>query len=417
MLITQKAVEKLKPGKNRLQFMDDELTGLGIRVQQDGEKSFFWSARIRGVLRFKKIGTFPAISAEEARMDARKLIGIASAWKRDGYPDPDPFAKAPKIDPSSRQTFRQLFEGYIVGQVRPEANHPEKAEAELRWKLQSHFNAWLDRPADSITVQDVISVKEACREKHTLANRAVQFIRTLYAWAAKSRNGQINFKAMDNPATSVTLYPEKPRERFLQADEMVRFEKALKTEPSQDLRDFLALSMATGARKSDVLGMRWVDIQWERKNWCVPFPKNGESYNASLEASEIAILERRRKEVPDSCQWVFPGPAKSGHLENVRKPWLAFRKRADIPDVKIHDLRRTVGSWQAIAGESLQKIGHSLGHKSPRSTQVYARLVDQAVRDSKAAGKSKMKELMAEAKRRAKKQKAQPESAGILLSR
>jgi integrase len=198
------------------------------------------------------------------------------------------------------------------------------------------------------------------------------------------------------------LYPEKSRRRFLQADEMVRFEAALKTEPSQDLKDFLALSMATGARKSDVLSMRWQDIQWERKNWCVPFPKNAESYNASLEDAEIAILERRRKEVPDSSPWVFPGRAKSGHMENVRKPWLAFRKRANIHDIKIHDLRRTVGSWQAIAGESLQKIGQSLGHKSPRSTQVYAHLVDEAVRESKAAGAAKMQQLMADARKRAK---------------
>jgi len=406
MLITHRTVEKLKSGKDRLQFMDNELTGFGVRVQPDGEKSFFWTARIQGKLYFRKLGTFPITSVSDARLEAQKRIGEAATWKAGGFKDPDPFAKALTSAAISRVTFRQLFEAYITRHVKPTANHPEKAEEELRWKLHDHFSAWLDRGADSITVEDMIAVRDACGKHHVLANRAVQLVRAVYNWGAKSTDGKLNFAIMPNPALSVTLYPEKPRKRFLQADELVRFEAELKKEPSRDLRDFLELSMATGARKSDVLGMRWQDVQLDLKRWTVPFPKNAESYNVSLEPDQITILKQRRKEIPDSSVWVFPSHSKSGHTENVKKAWYAFRKRANIPDVRIHDIRRTVGSYQAIAGESILAIGQTLGHRSAAATQRYAYLLDDAVRESKAAGAAKMKEVMAAAKKRAKSAKA-----------
>jgi integrase len=405
MYITQKAIEKLKPGKNRLQFMDDELTGLGVRVQPDsGEKTFFWSARIQGKLRFRKLGPFPAVSVEQARLDAQKLIGIASAWKRDGYQGPDPFETKPKAKRASVPTFKELTEAYIARQVRGEANHPERAEADLRGRLKTHFTDWMDRNIDSLTIEDMLQVKNACGKHHIAANRCVELIRRIFNWSAGSKDGNVNFWRVGNPAHSVSLYEEKSRDRFLQPEEMIRFEEALEEEPCQDLKDFLVLSLDTGARKLDVFSMRWPDIQWERCLWSIPrTTKSGEAYDAPLESLSVKILERRRKEIPDSSVWVFPGVGKSGHLMDLKKPWQAFRKRANLPDVHIHDLRRTRASYQAIAGQSLQTIGRTLGHKSMQSTEVYARLQTQAVIDAKAAGTAKMRELMAEAKRRAKK--------------
>jgi len=65
-----------------------------------------------------------------------------------------------------------------------------------------------------------------------------------------------------------------------------------------------------------------------------------------------------------------------------KKAWATIRKRAGLEGVRIHDLRRTLGSWQAIMGSSLQIIGRSLGHKSLQSTEVYARMDLDPVRAS-----------------------------------
>jgi integrase len=300
-------------------------------------------------------------------------------------------------------TFRELVEAYIERHVNLTANNPVRATYQVRWQVKRHFEAWLDRNVDQIALADMLAVKNRCGKKHHLANRAVEFVKAIFNWSATNNEGKINFWQVENPAKHVKLYDEEPRTRFLQPEEMIRFEDTLEKETHQDLKDFISLSLATGARKGDVFAMRWSDIQWERSTWCVPdTTKNGVAYDASLEPVALAVLKRRRTTAPDSEVFVFPGVSKSGHLMDLKKPWQSFRKRADIPDVHVHDIRRTVASYQAIAGESLQKIAATLGQKSLQSTLVYAKLQDEAVRDSKAVGEAKRREMMEEAKKRLK---------------
>jgi integrase len=100
--------------------------------------------------------------------------------------------------------------------------------------------------------------------------------------------------------------------------------------------------------------------------------------------------------------FVFPGPGRTGHLTDIKKPWQEFRKRAGLENFRIHDLRHTHASYQSIAGVSLQQIGKSLGHRSLQSTQIYAELHDEAVRGARESGQAKMLELMTAARKRAK---------------
>ena len=90
---------------------------------------------------------------------------------------------------------------------------------------------------------------------------------------------------------------------------------------------------------------------------------------------------KRRKKDADSV-WVFPGTGKEGHLVDPKKAWLRITKRGGFEDLRIHDLRRTLGSWLAASGVSLPIIGKTLGHKSSQSTQIYARLNLDPVRES-----------------------------------
>jgi integrase len=216
-------------------------------------------------------------------------------------------------------------------------------------------------------------------------------------------DGKINFWDCPNPAKNVTSNEETKRKVFLQPDQVLRFQEELEKEKHRDLRDFLTIAMETGARKRDILSMRWRDVHPERKSWTVPCPKNGESYDVDHSEPAIAVLEGREAERTAGDEFVFPGVGRSGHLVELKKPWDAFRKRAAIPEIHIHDLRRTVGSYAAMAGKSLQQIGAMLGHRSTQSTLVYAHLNNQATREAREAGQEKMKQMMKEARKRAKK--------------
>lgn len=91
----------------------------------------------------------------------------------------------------------------------------------------------------------------------------------------------------------------------------------------------------------------------------------------------MVILEKYGKQ-----EWVFEGPGVTGHLMEPKAGWKRILDRASIKDLRLHDLRRTLGSWQAATGANSFMIGRSLGHKSSQSTAVYARLNIDPVRDS-----------------------------------
>ena len=127
--------------------------------------------------------------------------------------------------------------------------------------------------------------------------------------------------------------------------------------------------------------MGWKDINFENKTWRIEETKNGEPQIIHLSEQAIEILNRRSKS--RYSDWVFPSRASvSGHIEEPKRAWKNVLQRAGIEDLRIHDLRRTLGSWQAATGANSYIIGKSLGHKTQAATAIYARLNLDPVRES-----------------------------------
>src|SRR6266567_453165 len=120
--------------------------------------------------------------------------------------------------------------------------------------------------------------------------------------------------------------------------------------------------------------MRWQEINWQRTTWTIPAEqtKSNETMDVALSPVVMRILESRK--AASTREWVFPGRGNTGHLVEPKTAWARILKRAGLQDLRLHDLRRTLGSWQAATGASLPIIGKSLGHKSLAATQIYARL-------------------------------------------
>jgi integrase len=112
--------------------------------------------------------------------------------------------------------------------------------------------------------------------------------------------------------------------------------------------------------------------------WRIPKTKHGESHTIPLTQFALQLLEARFQD--RTSEWVFPGKKPGTHLAEPKATWKAVLNEAKLKDLRIHDLRRTLGSYMAIGNQSLQIIGKALGHKSMTSTQVYARLANDPVR-------------------------------------
>ncbi len=136
-----------------------------------------------------------------------------------------------------------------------------------------------------------------------------------------------------------------------------------------------------------MLAMQWADIDLERAVWRIPDTKSGEPQVVPLSERAMAVLHSRRQATTDDCPWVFPTsgnrPSKTGHLQDPTKIWKQVLERAGLEGIRLHDLRRTLASWQALTGTSELIIGKTLGHAvGSRATQVYARLAVDPIRKS-----------------------------------
>lgn len=379
----------------RLTVFDEHTAGLGFTVFPSGVRSFFHLRLVRGYPQRTTIGRFPDLSVEQARGKASELNTALAKWRLNGYAGETPFET--RHDP----TLDDLATQYVERQIRAHAAHPDRAAKAVEWQVAKYLASWRNRKIGSIRKADIVGLHERLGREcgKPTANRTVQMMRAMFYWAEEAGLWQ-----GVNPAAGVKFFHESKRTRFLQPDELPRFFATLAKEKNVDLRDFVNLAMWTGARRGDVFSMRWENVSLDDNRWQVPDPKNRTPYSVPLTPEAIEILEARKGRAKDS-PWVFPSRGRTGHIVDLKSAWRKLLERAHLgdKDLRQHDLRRTLGSYQAAQGTNLNIIGKSLGHTSIAATQIYAQLnldpvrasVMSATRTMIAASKKKPKQLKA----------------------
>lgn len=363
---TKRAIEVLEipeSGK-RFYLYDTKVRGLELMVTGQGTKSFKVYRRIKDKPVRVTLGRFPEMTIEQARKEAQRIINEMNTGL-----NPNEEKKKLRAELTLEELFSFFMERY--------SKHHKKTWKTDEKDIPRFLGHWFKRKISSITKQEVIALHERLRQENGLyqANRLLARIHILYNKAI-----EWGWEGL-NPAQGVKKFKEKSRDRFLHPDELPRFFESLDAETNETIRDYIYVSLFTGARRANVLAMRWEDINFKRREWLVPETKNGEPLRIHLIDHIIEVLQHRQKQYGKS-EWVFGGSGASGHLMEPKAGWKRILQRAGIKDLRLHDLRRTLGSWQAATGANSYMIGQTLGHKNPQSTAVYARLNIDPVRDS-----------------------------------
>lgn len=363
---TKKSIDGLSfpPKDKRYYFYDTKVQGLELMVTHQGTKSFKVYRKLGATPIRVSLGKYPQMTVEEARKKAQQVIAEMIGGK-----NPNQEKKKVRLE----ITFGEMFSTFMERYSKIEKKSWRYDEREIN-KFLPH---WFNRKSSSITKQEVQTLHEKiCKENGLYqANRLLERIKAIYNKAIEWGWEGVN------PAHGIKKFKEKSRDRFLHPDELPRFFESLDMEQNDTIRDYIYVSLFTGVRKTNVLEMRWEDLYFERKEWLVPETKNGEPLRVHLVDSVIDLL-KKRLELYGRQEWVFEGTGETGHLMEPKAGWRRILDRAGIKDLRIHDLRRTLGSWQAATGSNSYMIGRSLGHKSTQSTAVYARLNLDPVRDS-----------------------------------
>lgn len=361
----------------RNEYSDDRVPDLRLRVTSTGAKSFCVFKRVRGGSPIREtLGSYPAMTIDQARTKAAEVVANIA-----GGANPSEVRRAAR----GELTFGQLFNEYMERHARPNKRTWEedlqRYEQYLKTPLQAKKLSQIDqqiirRLLTSITSSGHPAVSNRVKAlASTIFNRGIEW-------------GYIT----SNPVIGIRGNREISRDRFLSRAEVRRLWTALNETPDNNLRDYISLSLLTGGRRSNITAMRWADIDFSRAVWIIPAneSKNGIQMPIALVDEALEVLKYRRETQQGDEIFVFPGTGKTGHLVDPKKGWYALLERAGIEDCRLHDLRRTLASWQAISGVSLLIVGKSLGHKSQQSTQVYARLNMDPVRDGMERGVAAM---------------------------
>ena len=351
----------------RLEVQDTQVPGLSLRVTSNGTKTFCVFRRVKGGEPIRvTIGRFPDVSVEQARKQARNVIGQAAQGVNVAE-----IRRAGKIERTFADLFSEYIERHAKQNKRTWREDEQRYEQYLAKPLGKKKLSAIDRKSIS-----AIHNKISSDGHPAVANRVIALLGSVF-------NKAIFWELIAvNPAKGVKKNPEVSRERFIQADELPAFFKALADESNEAMRDYFLLSLLTGARRDNMLSMRWQDIALQRAEWRIVRTKNGTPQTVTLSPEAVEILTRRAGKAEDKAIYVFPGSGKRGHLAEPKGAWQRVLARAGLSDLRVHDLRRTLGSWQAREGASMAIIGKSLNHKSMLSTAVYARLDLDPVRDS-----------------------------------
>jgi integrase len=365
---TQRRLDTLPiPEAGRVTYHDDRVPGLAIRVSSTGHKAAYLSRKVKRCHVKLKLGTWGRDITtvknlrEAAEAALGDLEGIANR-RRAGRQE------------ATLADLWERWEDYM-------ADHKKaKSQTEDRRYWNSHLSKWARRPVSEISRADVAGLHSRVGRKHGkyTANRLLALLSAMF-----SEGRRTGLLGGENPCTGIRRFKEESRDRWLDGSELRAFFQSLCQEP-QPFPDYFTMLLLTGARRSNLMTMRWEQVDLERGLWRIPETKGGEVVVVPLVEPALLILRRRQREANGngSKGWIFPGRSRAGHIAPSNRVWQRICQRAGLQDARLHDLRRTLGSWMATQGTSLPVIGKSLGHRSLASTEVYARLSTDPVREA-----------------------------------
>ena len=347
-------------GPDAASIRDPKLRGFGIRVLPSGTKRFFIHIQHRGERVWQILGDANAMNLDEARSRAASMLAAI----RHGADVTAP-AQETGFEAVAEVVFRRYARIWKAGTLR--VNQVYFRRQLLPW--------FAGRQIADITGQDIQRWFASLRATPVAADRSAPILSVILKEAEL-----MGYRPQgSNPCRGIRRYRRKGRERYLSEEEIRRVAARLSAHQGERPLQVAAvrLLLFTGCRKGEILTLRWSDY------------RDGHLYLRDSKTGPRTVwLSRPARDVLENINragsWVFPGqrtgqPASQAWLWIF---WKRVRAEADLPDVRLHDLRHTFASFALRQGESVLVIGRLLGHSDPQTTLKYTHLADSMVREA-----------------------------------
>ncbi|PHS05880.1 MAG: integrase [Blastopirellula sp.] len=387
--LTKRIVDAAVAREKRYIIWDRDLKGFGFRIEPTGVKTFLVRYRVGGGRRAPRrqmsIGRFGAITVEQARISARSILGDVA---KGGDPAGEK-AKARRV-----MTISELCTLYLQEGVSTKKESTLKVD---QGRIDRHIVPLLgNRQITSITRADVEKFMKDVAEGKTAkiaktkprgkavvrggrgtATRTIGLLGGIFTFAISREFISVH------PVRGIKRYADKKNERFLSLDELQTLGSILTKLEQEDANPTgiacLRLLALTGARKSEIVKLRWDEVDAGTGCLRLRDSKTGAKIIPLGQAALNLIADQPKI---DESIWVFPSMQTQGKtpFAGIEKIWRKVRKKWEMPTIRIHDLRHSFASIGVANGTSLPVIGAILGHREVSTTQRYAHLADNPVR-------------------------------------
>ena len=379
--ITKRTVDAVRPAAAKYLVRDSELKGFVLVVYPNGIKSYALDYRAgwgrSAPKRRYTIGKHGSPwTPEAARTQAKKLLGKIEAGG-----DPAAQREADRKIP----TFSELIDTYLAEGCSHKKSTTLAAD---RGRIEHHLKPLLGKAKiDQLSRADIERMRDAVTAGRT-AETPEQRRPGSIARGGKGAAAQCVLLAgsiirfaierglrRDNPAHGVKKAGVRKMERFLSETEIAQLAQVLQTDALATGNPYPAaairLLLLTGCRRSEIIGLRWQDVDFERQCLRLPDSKTGRKI-VYLNAPALSVL----KELPHvrGNPHVIVGSRLGAPLRGIDKTWFRVRRNAKLDNLRLHDLRHSFASVGAAGGLSLPIIGALLGHKHSATTARYAHL-------------------------------------------
>lgn len=393
--ITKRLIDALPAGGERAIIWDSEIKGFGLIALPSGVRSFIVQYRNEtGRKRRLTLGRFGVMTADEARKAARDTLAAVGKGA-DPVDDRQSLRAAP--------TVSALLDRYLVEHV--DVHNAPRTAAGVRFAIEKHVRPRLGTLlAASVTRQDVMKLHRAMESTPRHANLTLAILSKAFGlaelWGIREESS--------NPCRKVPRYPEAARERFFSADELERLGAVLRqaelpglpwreregakakhrakeenrvTPISPRALTAIRLLLFTGARLSEILELKWEHVDFERGLVALPTRKGGIRRPHPVSTMALAVLADLSRE--EGSPWVLPAPknsTKNLSQSVVENAWLRVRDAAGVSDIRLHDLRHTMGTYASQAGVNAFQVRDLLRHANIAVTGRYANRDEDPIR-------------------------------------
>ncbi len=387
--LTKRSVDAAAPKSSRYTIWDEELKGFGPRVQTSGIKSFILRYRPGGgrkaPIRQIVLGRYGVLTVDEARKLAKQNLGRVvegsdPAQRRHSQRKQMTIAELCDLyfaegTATKKASTLRIDEGRIERHIKPMLGNVQIGA--LRKADVEKFMRDIADGKTARTIKTRACGKALVRGGKGTASKCVSLLGAMYTFALERE------LVLFSPVRGVKKYPDNKNQSYLSLDDLKRLGTALSEIEAEGGSPTgiacLWMLALCGARKGEIVGLRWKEVDFTNSCLCLEDSKTGAKI-IPLGHAAIELLANQPR-IQD-VDWVFPSDRADGetHYQGIGKIWKKVRQKLDMPQLRIHDLRHSFAAVGATHGQSLPIIGAILGHREVSTTQRYAHLADMPVK-------------------------------------